>query len=82
MKQEPSPNQLLNSGFGQQKLIPRPNAQIQNLLPTTIQVKQPVLNQKDFPIIPNGYAAQQGNRPIQSKILAQNTYGYFIDLFV
>jgi len=76
LKQQPNQNQLLNSGYGQQQLIPRSNVQIQNLLPKTIQNKQPVFNQKDFPTIPNGYTTQQTNRPIQSKLLAQNTYGY------
>jgi len=80
--QQPVQTQMLptnNNAFGQQQLIPRSNIQAQNFLPRTIQVQQPVFVQRDFPQIPStfssGYSSQQSNLPIQSRLLATNTFG-------
>jgi hypothetical protein len=73
-KQQPNPsqifsasnNQLLNNAFGQQQLIPRSNLPVQNLLPRTNPIQQPIFHQNDFAPIPsNGFGAQQVNLPIQ-----------------
>jgi len=72
----PTSNNQMLSAFGQQQLIPRSNVQVQNLLPKTIQFQQPVLTQKDFLQTPfNRFDVQSTNFPIQSRLLAKNTFG-------
>jgi hypothetical protein len=70
----PMNNILLNNAFGQQQLIPRANFPIQNLLPKMVPIQQTAFIQNDFPQlpsnIPNKYAAQQGNIPIQYELFS------------
>jgi hypothetical protein len=75
----PASNKIFNNAFGQQQLIPRANVQVQNLLPQTIPIQQPVFIQKDFSQFPStfsdGFNIPQTNLPVQSKLLAKNTFG-------
>ncbi len=72
----PGNNILLDNLFGQQQLMPRPKFPIQNLLTKPAPLQPSVFVQNDFPQlpqnIPNKYAGQQQNLPIQSQLFGKN----------